>query len=267
MGTVHWVNQHRFWALGIGVVALMVFATAGLWYFVIRTPATQVDLHQALLFYRQEQKAGHADGSEHLPQTGVYRYRTSGGERLSFAGISRSFPTATDMIVTEAAGCATMTWEPLEQHTEGWVMCPQPNGALSITSTPSYEQIAGTQSTTVISCPAGMYFVPPFPFLGERWHKTCHSPGERIAFSGEVLGTSFVNVGGRKVPALHTHLTLSFSGSESGQNPNDFWLSVHSGLILRQRETADMSQRAGPLGSVRYSEQMAITLTSVSPIR
>lgn len=267
MPTLTWVTQHRFWALGIGATTLIVVAAAGVWFFVLRSPATQVDLRQALGFYRQEQKLGQADASASLPPTGVYRYRTSGSEQLSIAGISRSFPAATDMIVTEAAGCATMTWEPLKQHTEGWVECPQKNGALSITSTPSYEQIAGTQNTTVIHCPAGMYFVPPDPFIGERWRTTCHSSGESIVFSGEVLGMSLVNVGGRRVPALHTHLNLSFSGSESGTNPNDFWVSLHNGLILRQRETADLSQQSGPLGSVRYTEQMAITLGSVTPIR
>jgi hypothetical protein len=262
-----WVTHHRFWALAIGATTLVVVAAAGVWFFILRSPGTQVDLRQAVGFYRAKQKLGQTDPSKYLPSTGVYRYRGSGGEELSFAGISRQFPTATDIIVTQTAGCATMSWEPLEQHVEGWVECPQKNGALSIKSTPSYEQIAGTQNTTVIRCPAGMYFVPPGPFIGQRWHTTCHSPGERIVFSGEVLGLSSVDVGGLKVPALHTHLALSFSGSESGTNPNDFWVSLHNGLILRQRETADLSQQAGPLGSVRYTEQMSISLTSVTPIR
>jgi hypothetical protein len=69
------------------------------------------------------------------------------------------------------------------------------------------------------------------------------------------------------VPALHTRLTLSFSGSASGTNPNDYWVSLSDGLILRQRETVDVRQSAGPLGSVRYTEQMAITLASTAPVR
>jgi hypothetical protein len=267
MPAVRWVTRHRFWALAIATVTLVVLAAAGAWFFVVRTPATRVDLRQALSFYRQEQERGHAAGNAYLPPSGVYRYRSSGGEQLSFAHISRSFPAATDMIVTEAAGCATMNWEPLTEHTEGWVLCPQKNGALVIASAPSYEAIAGTHDTTVISCPAGMYFVPSHPFTGQRWSKTCHSPGERIVFSGTVVGMSSVDVGGVEVSALHTHIILSFSGSESGLNPNDFWVARHNGLILRQRETADLSQPAGPLGSVRYTEQMTIRLASVTPVR
>jgi hypothetical protein len=264
-----WAAQHRFLTLGIGLMSLVVAATAaavGVWFFVLRSPATQVDLRTALRLYREDQKQGR-NGNSHLPPSGVYRYRTTGGEQLSLGGISRSFPDATDMIVTQAAGCAAMRWEPLEQHMEGLVECPQKDGALLISSALSYEQIAGTTTTSVINCPANMYFVPPDPSAGKRWHATCHSKGQAIGVSGQVIGLSGLDVGGTEVPSLHLHLTLSFSGSESGTNPNDYWVSLQNGLILRQRETVQVSQSAGPLGSVRYTEQMAIALTSVAPLR
>ena len=267
MPLLAWISRHHLWALGIGVLTLVLLAAAGVWFFLLRTPATQVDLRQALRLYRQTQNAEQVNEDTDLPPTGVYEYRTSGGEQLSFAGISRSFPADSDMIVTDVAGCSKMIWEPLVQHTEGWVVCPQPDGALGITSTPGYEEIAGTQTTTVIHCPVDMYFVPPHPFVGERWQATCRSPGEKIVFSGEVLGTSSLKVGGLMVPALHTHLTLTFSGAESGTNPNDIWVSSHDGLILSQHETVDLSQKAGPFGSVRYTEQMTVKLESMSPVR
>jgi len=266
MPVLTWATQHRSWALGVGAMIVLVLVGAGLWLFVLRSPGTQVNLRQALRLYRLEQKTGGGEANAQLPPTGVYQYRTSGGEQLSIAGISRSFPATSEMIVTES-GCATMKWEPLVQHMEGMVECPQRDGALDIRSAISYEEIAGTQTTSVIHCPARMYFVPPDWFVGERWQSTCHSAGENVVFSGQVIGPASVDVGGNEVPALHVRLTLSFSGSESGTNPNDYWLSLQDGLVLRQRETVDVSQKAGPLGSVRYTEQMAITLTSVAPIR
>jgi len=265
MPPLTWVTQHRSWALGVGATILLVLVGAGVWFFVLRSPGTQVNLRQALRLYRLEQKTG-GETNAQLPPTGVYQYRTSGGEQLSIAGISRSFPATSEMIVTEA-GCATMKWEPLVQHMEGLVECPQRDGALEIRSALSYEEIAGTQTTSVIHCPPRMYFVPPHWFVGERWQSTCHSAGENVVFSGRVMGPSSVDVGGNEVPALHVRLTLFFSGAESGTNPNDYWLSLQNGLVLRQRETVDVSQKAGPLGSVRYTEQMAITLASVAPIR
>jgi hypothetical protein len=266
MPALTWVTHHRLWALGMGFTILIATIAAGVWFFVLRSPATQVDLSQALRLYRQGQHSGVAASGSQLPPPGVYRYRTSGGEKLSIGNISRTFPTATDMIVTDTR-CSTMKWEPFEQHVEGLVECPLKDGALSITSAPSYEEIAGTQTTSVIYCPAGTYLVPPDPTTGERWHTTCHSTGQTVVFSGQVIGSSSVAVGGRRVPALHTRLTLTFSGSQSGTNPNDYWISVQNGLILRQRETVDVEQKAGPLGSVRYTEEMTIALSSLTPFR
>jgi hypothetical protein len=60
---------------------------------------------------------------------------------------------------------------------------------------------------------------------------------------------------------------LTFRGGESGSNPTDYWVSPTTGLILKEREAVDLAQRSGPLGSVRYEEQMAITLTSMSAVR
>lgn len=124
---------------------------------------------------------------------------------------------------------------------------------------------ANVPTTTAV--PGLIYFVPSHPSVGERWRTMCHSPGQKVILAGHVIGTAPVEVGGRMVAALHTRLTLFFSGSEKGTNPNDYWVSLPIGLILRQRERVDMSQRAGPLGSVRYTEKLAITLSSVTPIR
>lgn len=266
MPVVTWVTNHRIWALGMGIAVLVVAVAAGVWFFLLRSPGTQLDLRQALRLYKQDQRSGTGGSDSKLPPPGVYRYRTSGGEQLSVAGISRSFPSATDMIVTDSR-CATLKWEPLEQHVEGMVECPNINGALAIVATPSYEEIAGTKTWTDLRCPEGTYFVPPDPRTGERWRTTCRSPGQNVIFAGAVVGFTSVNVGGHDVPAIHTRETLTFSGSQTGTNPNDYWVSLENGVILRQRETVDVSESTGPLGSVHYGEQMAIELTSLTPVR
>lgn len=256
-------------AVGVvaGLVVALVGAAAGVWYFVIRTPTTKINLAAALQIFKGD-RAGGAGGG--LPPPGVYRYSTSGDEHLSLAGISRVFPSSSDMVVTDSGRCATMKWWPLVQHMEGIVLCRRANGSRTISSTPSYEDIAGISSTSVIRCPPATYLVPPDPKIGEVWRDTCHSsasPPQPVVFTGRVLGIAGVAVGGHEVPALHVGLTLSFSGSETGKNPNSYWISLDDGLILRQREMVAVSQSAGPLGSVLYSEKMRITLRSLVPTR
>lgn len=267
MSALLWIGQHRWWIVGVGLVVAVAVAAAAVWFFVFRTPATRLDLRQALRLYRQDQGSG-AAGDVRLPTSGVYRYRTSGGEHLSIGGIGRSFPSMSQMIVTDTGACTSFKWEPLVQHVEGLVVCPASDGALRISAASSFEQIAGDTTTTVINCPSGTYLVPPDPHAGSRWRAVCHSTAhQRVVFSGEVVGSSSVTVGGRRVPAVHTRVTLHFTGKTKGTNPNNYWVTPRDGLILRQQETVDVSEQAGPLGAVRYGEQMAIVLQSRSPVR
>jgi hypothetical protein len=262
MPLLSWFAHHRFWAFGAGLAVVLAAVAAGVWFFVLRSPGTQVDLRQALRLYRHDQQdPSSADGSL-LPAPGVYNYRTSGFERLSVAGISRSFPASSEVVVTDTA-CATVRWVPFEQHMEGIVECSEANGAVGMVSAISDEEIAGVTTTEVIRCPEDAYFVPPKPVAGQRWSATCHTGGHAVGFVGRELGWSTIAVHGRREPALHTRLTLTFHGGESGSNPTDYWVSPTTGVILKEAEAVDLAQKTGPLGSVSYQEQMAITLTSL----
>ncbi len=259
-----WIRRQRFISAGLALVFLVVAGGAGTWYFVLRSPGTRVGLGAALRQFRAQQAADGADWAV-LPSPGVYHYRSSGDEALSIPGIGRSFPADSYVIVTDRGRCTTMEWRPFVQHMEGLQLCTGAHSSLVLSSAPSYEQIAGVTTTSVMRCGAEAYWVPPQPTAGERWHAVCRSPGVRVSLAGEVVGSALVRVGGRTVPALHTRLVFRLSGSATGSNPNDFWISARDGLILRQRETVSVAQGAGPLGSVRYREQMAIDLSSLVP--
>ncbi len=265
MPFVSWINHHRLLVSGFSFAVLLIVAVAGgVWFFLLRSTGTQIDLRQALHLYRQDQHAaGSTDG---LPAPGVYAYKTSGSERLSLAGISRSFPPASDVIVTDAH-CASMDWVPIDQHTEGIEVCRQTNGALTMSEASSTESIAGASTSQVIRCPDTAYFIPPDPHAGQRWYAVCHGPGQVDKVSGEVIGATTVSVDGQSMPAIHTRINTAVSGNASGTDPTDYWVSPQTGLIFRQREQVNVSQSVGPLGSVHYSEEMAITMASLVPTR
>jgi hypothetical protein len=69
-----------------------------------------------------------------------------------------------------------------------------------------------------------------------------------------------MEVAGHAVPVVHARLMFTFTGSEHGTNPTDFWIVPSSGLIVREKETVAVTQ-----GSVRYNESMETTLTGLSP--
>ena len=106
MPVLTWINNHRLWTLGT-LCILLVGAAAAFWFFVLRSPGTPVGVQQAIRYYRQTQRSNSTGPKTTLPPSGVYRFGTSGGESLSIGGITRSFPAATDLIVTDGR-CATM---------------------------------------------------------------------------------------------------------------------------------------------------------------
>ncbi len=260
----HWVQQHRL--LSVLVLALVIVSTAGgtAWALVFRTVSSPVSLREALRMYRREQTDKMLTSlRSRLPGPGVYTYRTSGGEGLSLMGVGRSFPSTTSMIVADDR-CATVSWVPIAQHTETTTLCAGANGALSIPRLVTDESIAGSTTTSTVLCPATAYLLPPSPRPGERWAVSCSlaSPAEKVALVGEDVGTSTLRVGGRAVTVEHTRFDLTFTGSQQGTNPTDFWIVPSTGLIVREKESVAMSS-----GGVHYSEQMAATLAGLQPAR
>jgi hypothetical protein len=257
-----WVQQHR--VLSVIALALVIVSCAGgtAWALVFRTVSSPVGLREALRIYRREQTGKMlASLRNRLPAPGVYTYRTTGGESLNLVGVSRSFPSSTSMIVADGR-CATVSWVPIEQHTESTMVCNAPNGALTIPKLVTDESIAGSTTTSTIDCPATTYLLPSSAQPGQRWAATCtlDSPAEKVALAGQALGPSTMVVAGHTVTVEHVRLNFTFTGSEHGTNPTDFWIVPSTGLIVRELETVGMTQ-----SGVRYNENMETTLTGLVP--
>ena len=261
----HWVQQHRL--LSVLILAFVIVSSAGgtAWALVFRTVSSPVGLRQALRIYRREQTDKMLSTlRNHLPAPGVYTYQTSGGESLSLMGVARSFPSTTSMIVADR-GCATISWVPITQHTETTTVCPDPNGGYSVPRLVTNESIAGSDTTSTVVCPATAYLLPPPGVAaGQKWGATCvqQSPAEKVLLSGEVLGQSTMTVGGHAVTVEHSRFTLTFDGSDAGTSPTDFWIVPSSGLIVQEKENVGVTS-----GGVRYTENMASTLTNLKPAR
>ena len=259
-----WVQQHRL--LSVIVLALVIVSTAGgtAWALVFRTVGTPVGLREALRIYRREQTGKMMSSLRNrLPVPGVYTYRTSGGEGLNIMGVQRSFPSTTSMVV-EDGPCASVSWVPIEQHTETTSVCSGPDGALTVSRLVTDESIAGSNTTSTIVCPSTAYLVPAGARPGQRWAATCTltSPSEKVSLAGELLGPGTASVGRQHVSVEHSRLTMTFTGAEHGTSPTDFWVVPTTGLIVREQEQVAMAT-----GSVEYHETMDATLTSLVPAR
>jgi hypothetical protein len=261
-----WIQNHRW--LSVLFLTIVVLGTAGgtCWAVFFRTVASPVSLRDALRLYRSTGAAGTSEATRgaSLLVPGVYSYTTTGGESLSLPGADRSFPSESQVIVSDdSKACSTMDWVPIVQHTETTVACPGPHHSIVVSDFVTHEEISNATTTSVVDCPNTMYLVPPIDVAGTHWSATCHqvNPAEPVTVTGQVLSSAPVVVGGVSVPAYHVHLVLTFSGSaESGTSPVDFWISMTKGLLLKEQEGAQISQ-----DGVHYSETMGTLLESLTP--
>ena len=262
----HWVQQHRL--LTVLILAFVIVSSAGgtAWALVFRTVSSPVGLREALRIYRREQ----ADKMlttlrNHLPAPGVYSYRTTGGESLSLMGVARSFPSTTSMIVENKSGnCATVSWVPITEHTETTTECAGASGGCSACrgSSPPSRSPAPIRLRRSNAPRRPICCRRPASSRARKWAATCllQSPAEKVLLVGEVLGQSTMTVGGHAVTVEHSRFTLTFDGSQAGTNPTDFWIVPSSGLIVQEKEEVGVTS-----GGVRYSENMASTLTDLKP--
>jgi hypothetical protein len=202
-------------------------------------------------------------GAGRLPLSGVYSYDSTGFEGLSILGVHRDFPAETTMIVTDGH-CASVTWDPIAQHTEGTVVCPAAHGAYVIPDTVTHESIGGTTTTSTMDCPGTLYLLPPDVHTGQRWrsHCTMVDPHEATEVSGVALGPVTIRVDRRMVNTERVRLTVTLKGTATGTNPTEYWVVPTDGLIVRELETVDVVQ-----DGVRFTQASDSVLTSLSPAR
>jgi hypothetical protein len=268
------VQQHRWLSIAVLVVVILSSAGGTCWAVFFRTVASPVTLREALRLYRRAQAGPNVPTKDGPTITtaapvllpGVFSYATSGSERLNLLGVSRSFPANTGMVTTDGPGpsCSTISWIPLVEHTETTSVCQATGHALSVRSLITHETIGGSTTTTVINCPDTAYFVPPTAAPEARWVATCHQvdPSEQVSLVGLDLGTGTSVVGGNSVATLHVRLSFTFSGTDQGTSPDDFWISTSRGVIVREREVTNIAQ-----GAIHYVEVMDTQLKSLTPVR
>lgn len=245
---------------------LLLVAGAVVAFLVLGGGGTPVNVSEALQRFRADQKSGRPVGGL-LPEAGVYTYATTGSESLDIPGFSRTFPDRTSVIVSSKSCGVDMSWVPLAEHVESLVVCPGESASVAVQSSTVYEEFAGISTTDTVECPPSTYMRPPELSSRESWSTTCTTQGGKVRAVGQVLGLGTVKVGSRSVPSVHTRLTYYYSGTQTGVSPADYWLSLDGSLLLREVETADVSQGSSPVGSVRYRESLTLSLLSTTPLR
>jgi hypothetical protein len=254
-------------AVLVGLAAVLV--AGGLWFFLGRDQAQQLDDQEALSEFRSANSStGAADGR---PPAGVYAATATGVESIGIPGFDEDLgPNAPVTVTHGAAGCFTYRVGFNSHHWRSWTYCPSATATFALASSEGFTErkAPGLNIATLATfdCQQPVDFLWPDAAVGETRSGRCTGTNDiddavtDDAMEVEVLGRDTLTVDGQQVEVVHVRSTETFSRAQTGTEVDEWWLDASTGLPVRLVVDARLQ---GGLSS--YTETADLTLTSMSP--
>jgi hypothetical protein len=239
-------------------LALVVAAADGflLWG---RTLATPVGPEAAAAGYLTGPPAPPGGWSGPGPQPGVYRYRTTGYERIDRFGVERAYPPETVRVITWRGGCRWRETVPIfTQHVETYDFCAAADDAddFAYSTALTYFLVPGTQR---FACaPTGRRLLAGHPPGTVRpWR--CVQGTSVSANTTLLVGPETVRTDTGPVPTRHLRLVTTLSGQSTGGAVRDLWLAP-DGLVIKEEREVSLRVRSPFVGVLTYEERATFLL-------
>ena len=238
----------------------LVVAGADLFLLWGRGLATPVGAGRAAASYLPGGPAPAGDLPGPRPPAGVYRYRTSGYERVDRFGIDRAYPAETVRVISWRGGCRWRETVPIfTQHTETYDFCAGGTDAddFAYSTSLTYFLVPGTQR---FACaPVGRRLLTGQPPGSSRsWR--CVEGTSVSANTTVYVGPETVQTGAGPVATRHLRLLTALSGQSSGGAVRDLWLDA-DGLVVKETREVSLKVRSGFVGLLTYDERASFLLT------
>jgi len=194
------------------------------------------------------------------PPAGVYRYRTTGYERIDRFGVERRYPPETVRVVTWRGGCRWRETVPVfTQHVETYDFCATGADAEDFASSTrlTYFLVAGAQR---FACaPTGRRLLTGArPGATRSWR--CVQGTSASVNTTTFVGPETVPTPGGPVAARHLRLVTALSGQSSGGAVRDLWLDP-DGLVVKEERQVGLKIRSGFVGLLTYEERATFVLS------
>jgi hypothetical protein len=241
--------------LGLLVAAADVFLLWG------RGLASPVGPERAAASFLAAPPAGRLPGPR--PPAGVYRYRTSGYERVDRFGVERPYPAETTRVISWRGGCRWRETVPIfSQHVETYDFCATGNDAEDYASSTrlTYFLVPGTQR---FACaPVGRRLLAGRPPGSSRTWR-CVEGTSVSANTTVYVGPETVATPAGPVATRHLRLLTALSGQSSGGAARDLWLDA-DGLVVKEERQVGLKVRSGFVGLLTYEERASFLLSGRS---
>ena len=220
-----------------------------------------VERAQAVARFRAARPGSAMAPAVGLPVPGVYRYRTTGGERISLFDTERDYSPVTMRIVTRR-GCGVREEQFfVTQHIEYYDRCG--DKLVSYGTDIAYWWTHGTQD---FRCRGGSFDASGMR-PGDRLEWDCADEDTRAHQVTQYVGDERVEVDGALLPSRHTRWTTTFSGATQGGAVVDDWFDPATGLVLREKRAIGLRVGSQFVGRLTYSDVSEYTVLSLTPDR
>jgi hypothetical protein len=193
----------------------------------------------------------------------VYAYAMAGHEEIdALAGARHDYPDETYLTIRDG-GCGELwRWQAIEERWSSWEVCdPQ---QVTVAGFDSFTHWFGVDDLEQYRCDPVASYLPPSPDT-TTWTFTCGTDDISQETTAEVVGVETLDVGGVAVDTLHVHYTDTLSGSSSGGGETDRWFRLSDPLVIKEIG-ATSSASTSLIGTVHYTEEYEIALTSLQPL-
>jgi hypothetical protein len=260
------MGRRRIW-IAIALAAAGA-AAAVAWLLALRdTPSPPVGVDRAVERFRADWAAGGRDEPGGLraavPRAGVYTYAARGFETATVLGrdARHAYPATATLTVLPSACGLSARLDLLSARSSTWHVCAR-DGAWRVARLRDVHRFFGRLDDRTYRCDARSVWTA----LSGAWRARCVVAGTTQRWRARVLSTAPVDVGGRRVPAVHVRLRSRTGGETQGTGTEDLWLVRDSGLparwVIRNSSTTDTVA-----GAVAYRESIDLRLLALTPRR
>jgi hypothetical protein len=201
-----------------------------------------------------------------LPAEGVYKYRTTGGESISVAFGSHSYPSETYATVRHQGGCQ---WQEendvIQEHTDKRTSCSKPGQLLQLDES-RYVTFYGKTDGATYTCRPPQVMINVGEAPGTTHDSFCDDgQGNGSRLHGTDLGMSQMSVGGVTVRVYHLVVDGTLTGRAQGTSHDELFLAADTGMVVVWNRSVDTLADAAFGANVRYKENATFTLESLIP--